>query len=363
MNADDGFLAQLRAENARLIAEIDRLRAAGSPELIDVGYYSYTHRLDTAAEYKDRLDDLQTRIKTAIKDGNAISAAEGFIYNNSLAKGKKMVADLKKLMLRAFNAEAENCIRTVRANNLEATVNRLERAMTSIARSGAMMEMHITDTFFQLRVDELRLTVDHLMKLQEEREAERERRAELREQRRVEIELAAERERLEKQRAHYVNVLAALGSDSIDRSDIESKIIEVDKAIENNDYRSANIRAGYVYVISNLGAFGPDIVKIGMTRRLDPMDRVRELGDASVPFAFDVHALFFSDDAVGVEAELHQRFAEKRVNRINLRREFFNVTPSEVKVELERITGSLLEYSEDAPAEQYRLSQSSTAAP
>src|SRR6201999_1244228 len=100
-----------------------------------------------------------------------------------------------------------------------------------------------------------------------------------------------------------------------------------DSAIAANDFRIANIRAGYVYVISNIGAFGPNIVKIGMTRRLDPMDRVRELGDASVPFRYDVHALHFSEDAVGVEAELHRRFAHGRVNRINLRREYFYTTP------------------------------------
>lgn len=111
-----------------------------------------------------------------------------------------------------------------------------------------------------------------------------------------------------------------------------------------------------MYVISNLGAFGPNVVKIGMTRRLEPMDRVRELGDASVPFRFDVHALFFSEDAVGVEAELHRRFADKRVNRINVRREFFYATPLEVKKELAGIAGNLLEFVDEPEAEQYRLS-------
>lgn len=99
------------------------------------------------------------------------------------------------------------------------------------------------------------------------------------------------------------------------------------------------------------------MVKIGMTRRLDPMDRVRELGDASVPFAFDVHALFFSEDAVSVENQLHHYFAEKRVNKINLRREFFYATPAEVKEALKTIAGNLLEYTDEPEAEQFRLSQ------
>lgn len=114
---------------------------------------------------------------------------------------------------------------------------------------------------------------------------------------------------------------------------------------------------GYVYVISNVGSFGPNIVKIGLTRRLEPMDRVRELGDASVPFVFDVHALFFSDDAVSVEAELHRRFAHTRVNRVNLRREYFYATPAEVKSALIEIAGNLLEFNEHAEAEQYRASE------
>ena len=107
-------------------------------------------------------------------------------------------------------------------------------------------------------------------------------------------------------------------------------------------------------MISNIGAFGPNMVKIGMTRRLDPLDRVRELGDASVPFGFDVHALFFSEDAVGVEAELHRRFADRRVNKINLRREFFYATPAQVREQLADIAGNLLEFREEPEAEQYR---------
>ena len=141
------------------------------------------------------------------------------------------------------------------------------------------------------------------------------------------------------------------------RGGAEAKIAEIDGRIAENDYRTANIRAGYVYVICNIGALGPDIVKIGMTRRLEPRDRVRELGDASVPFPFDVHALFFSDDAVAVETELHRRFARNRVNRVNLRREYFYTTPAEVKIALAEIAGNLLEFNEHAEAEQYHVSE------
>ncbi|MFD0571553.1 GIY-YIG nuclease family protein [Kitasatospora gansuensis] len=110
-------------------------------------------------------------------------------------------------------------------------------------------------------------------------------------------------------------------------------------------------------MISNIGAFGEHMVKIGMTRRLEPMDRVNELGDASVPFRFDVHALIFSADAVGLERRLHQEFDASRVNRINLRREFFYVTPAEVRTALERFAGEhLLEFHEEADAPEWRAS-------
>src|SRR5699024_6916846 len=143
-------------------------------------------------------------------------------------------------------------------------------------------------------------------------------RARLREERRAEQELAAERERLDKERSHYENSLERLRSigSAEEVADLENRMAQIDEAIEQNDYRAANIRAGYVYVISNVGTFGPNVVKIGMTRRLDPMDRVRELGDASVPFPFDVHALFFSYDVVVVEAELFRVFAGQRLTRV-----------------------------------------------
>jgi hypothetical protein len=138
---------------------------------------------------------------------------------------------------------------------------------------------------------------------------------------------------------------------------LTEKLDGVDQAIADNDYRAANIRAGYVYVISNEGAFGKNMVKIGLTRRLEPLDRVRELGDASVPFPFDVHALYFSEDAVTLETELHHAFAEKRVNQVNERREFFFATPHEVRLVLADKVGNLLEFTEEPEATQFRQSR------
>jgi len=224
---------------------------------------------------------------------------------------------------------------------------------------GSMMEMRINPVYHQFRVQELELTSDFLMKVQEEKEAAREERERLREERKAAEELAAERERLDKERNHYANALEALkaSGDETGIAQLTKKLGDIDQAIAQNDYRIANIRAGYVYVISNAGAFGPDMVKIGMTRRLEPMDRVRELGDASVPFPFDVHALFFSDDAVALETDLHQVFASKRVNHVNLRREFYFASPAEVHAVLSERVGNLLEFTEEPEATQYRQSK------
>ena len=222
--------------------------------------------------------------------------------------------------------------------------------------------MRIQPSYVELRARELQLAVNHLKAKQLEKELEKERKAELREQAKAERELQAERERLEKEKQHYLNVLKTveeLGNEE-EAQKLKQQIIEIEHGINDVEKREANMRAGYVYVISNLGAFGPGMVKIGMTRRLDPMDRIRELGDASVPFNFDVHALFFSEDAVRVETDLHHRFADKRVNRVNLRREFFYATPTEVRDALRDIAGNLLEFTEEPEAEQYRLSQNSS---
>jgi hypothetical protein len=120
-------------------------------------------------------------------------------------------------------------------------------------------------------------------------------------------------------------------------------------------------RAGHVYVISNVGSFGPGVFKIGMPRRREPLDRVHELGDASVPFPFDVHAMIRCDDAPALEAALHQRFRSYRVNRVNPRKEFFRVGVEEIAAAVREHHGEV-EYRADAEALEYMNSQTATAA-
>jgi len=327
--------------------------------LQEVGIYRYHHPLENAEEYRTKLGDLQNRVKDFVVAGQAILASDMFTFNNSLAKGRKMTGEFSKLMLRAYNSEADNCVRSLRNANVVTAVKRLEASVVSIQKLGLMMEMRVNPEYHALRVEELQLTADFQMKVQQEKEEAREERERLREERKAEQELAAERERLDKERSHYANALAALratGDEDAIR-DLEGKILQVEESIAQNDFRIANIRAGYVYVISNIGAFGPNVVKIGMTRRLEPMERVRELSDASVPFPFDVHAIYFSDDAVSLENELHRAFADRRVNNVNERREFFFATPERVREILAEKLGSLLEYNDLPDANEYLQSK------
>lgn len=355
----------------RRIADLEAALAAvqrGGNELVelndqvvlqDVGIYRYHHPLEDAAAYRDRLAAINSRIDELVKGGQAVLAADLFTFDGSLAKGRRMVGELSRLMLRAYNAEADNCVRSLRSGNVSTAKKRLENAMKSIEKLGVIMEMRVNPDYHQVRVEELELTADYQMKVQEEKERAREERELLREQKKAEQELAAERERLEKEKAHYEGVLAALrakGDDSA-ANDLAGRLAEIEQAIEANDYRTANIRAGYIYVISNVGALGPNMVKIGMTRRLEPRDRVRELGDASVPFRYDTHALFFSDDAVTLENELHKAFAHRRVNFVNERREFFFATPVEVRALLMQKVGGLLEFTEVPEAAEFYQSR------
>lgn len=350
-------VATQRAEVTRLAAKL--IDARHHVAVQELGLYDFEHPAEESATLANDLAALRLTTKQMVAQGNATVATENFTFNNSAAKGRKFVKDMSKTMLSAYNAEAENCIKTVRAGGLDTARERLTRVVDRVEKNGSMIDLHITPRYHKLRLDELSLAARHLEAVKAAKEAERERRAELREQKKVEEELRRERQRLQKERDHYLNALAALQArgDVAGAEALQVKLADVDKALDDVDYRAANIRAGYVYVISNIGAFGERMVKIGMTRRLDPMDRIRELGDASVPFRFDVHALFFSDDAVDIETMLHREFAELRVNRMNPRREFFYATPAQVLEALREHNIAVVEFRTDSDAEEFRLSK------
>lgn len=273
---------------------------------------------------------------------------------------------MQKLLLRAFNAECDDAIEHVRFNNYESCEKKIEASCDAISQLGSMMQIAITPAYARLKQQELKLMYEYQLKKQEEKDAQRAAREQLREEAKLAKEIEEARKKLEKEQTHYSKALEAINAQLAaaaegDRAAIEAKKAElmtqlekIDQEFKDVDYREANQKAGYVYIISNIGAFGEDVYKIGMTRRLEPLDQIDELGDASVPFDFDVHAMIFTNDAPGLEAALHQAFADRKLNYINTRREFFHVTLDEIKQVVKKNFDKTVEFVDIAPAEQYR---------
>lgn len=332
----------------------------------DYGLYKPTYKFANSDLYKERLKDVRSKQKGMIKEGKACTGNMNWSVNGSKAQGNKMVKDMQKLLLRAFNVECDDIVDNVTVSNFQKAKDRIKSSCDQISKLGAIMSISITTGYVNLKVEELCLALDFAQKKQEEKDRIREERERQREEAKAQKEIAETRKKLEKEQAHYMNALSAINEqiaknpDDPDllskKKELEHNINDTNKAIADVDYREANKRAGYVYVISNIGAFGENVYKIGMTRRLDPMDRVNELGDASVPFNFDVHALIFTEDAPGLEAALHNAFESKKVNKINPRREFFKVSLDEIKQVVRNNYDKTVEWIDAPEAEQYRQS-------
>jgi len=281
--------------------------------------------------------------------------------NGSRSQGAKMVKDFSTLMLRAYNAEADNCVRTVRPHSRQTSVDRLGKVAQSIARLGKTMHIRIDDRYHELRCAEINLTADYRAKVEEEKEEARALREQMREEAAAAKDFERAQAKWDKEQTHVetaLNALTSRGDGATEAAEqLRARLREIEVGRAEVEALAANARGGHVYIISNIGAFGDGIVKIGMTRRLDPLDRIRELGDASVPFRFDIHALVQNHDAVGLERELHTRFADRRLNQVNLRREFFRVTPAEVLTALQEIpNANVVEFTETPEAAEWRAS-------
>ncbi|MGB7449186.1 MAG: DUF4041 domain-containing protein [Ornithinimicrobium sp.] len=344
----------------RQATELDQQLIVNRDRLVleEVGLFDFEHTAESSAVLATELEALRSEIRQTNKIGAAITATANLTFSNSASKGKTFVNQMSRIMLRAYNAEAENAVKTVKAGNLASAQKRLSTAREQIAKQGQMIDLSVTDRYHWLRLKELELAARHQQAKAADREKERERRTELREQKALEAEIKREKERLDKERNHYLNSIQRMrdSGDADGAAALQGELDRIDAEIAEADYRAANIRAGFVYVISNIGAFGEGVVKIGMTRRLEPEDRIRELSDASVPFNFDVHALFFSEDAVTIEATLHREFAAQRLNKVNHRREFFRAHPQQVLEALTEHKVSVLEFNTHAAADDYRMS-------
>lgn len=334
----------------------------------DFGLYEPRYSFINADAYKAELTNIRNKQKAMIKDGSAVSGSIDWQVNGSSAQGRKMIKDMQKLLLRAFNSECDEIINKVKYNNYDTSVKKMERSFNAIAKLGITMSISITSNYYDLKIQELQLALEYQIQKQREKEEKAELRAQQREEARLQKELKEQRKNIDKERKHYEQALSNINKQISSSSDenieelnkkkeeIIQSLSDIDTKIKDIDYREANQKAGYVYIISNIGSFGEGIYKIGMTRRLNPQERVDELGDASVPFKFDVHAMIFSEDAPALEAKLHRAFEDRKLNLVNQRREFFKVSLEEIKEVVKNNFDKTVEFIEVPDADQYRIS-------
>lgn len=337
--------------------------------LQEFGMYSPIYDFASSEMYKDRLDAIRIEQKNMILFKTAATCSTSWTVNGSEAQGRVMTNQNIKQILRCFNDECDMLISKVKFNNIAAFIEKIRKSYDALNRMNTKNAVSISHEYLELKIQELQLAYEYVVKKQEEKEEQRRIREQMREEVRLQKEIEEARKDIEKEQKHYINALLKLNKQIDSSSELEKEVLlgkkaeiekhlsDLDLAIKDIDYREANKRAGYVYIISNIGSFGENIYKIGMTRRLDPMERVDELGDASVPFKFDVHAMIFSDDAPALETALHHAFEKKKVNMINGRREFFNVTLEEIEDVVKANYDKTVEFIKIPQAEQYRESQ------
>ncbi len=367
-------MQQLERQKARLHQEIDVKQKEvvildDQILLQSFGFYAPKHDLANAEEYKIRLDQVRQNQMILIKTGRAIDCPTNWTVNNSRMEGERMVNDFSKIILRAFNNECDVSIASVKFNNVHVIMNKITKAWEALNKLGRRMSIMITSEYFRLKHEELEIYYEYQVKKQEEKEEQRLYREQLREEAKLAKELEEVRLKLAKEEQHFTTAIAAVtarlsaATNDTERmalerelEQIQARLDELEQNKQAIEERAHSTRAGYVYIISNIGAFGDNVYKIGVTRRLNPQERIDELGDASVPFKFDIHALIFSDDAPALENALHKAFEHRRLNMINRRREFFRVNLHEIEQVVKTNFSKPVEFIELPEAAQHRQS-------
>ena len=282
-----------------------------------------------------------------------------------------------QLMVLALRAELQNILTQLKYEKLDDAIEKV-KAMTAkylvIAGDGNQNIVSTLTKFIgqieYLFINAVKIEYNYYVKKEQARQEQ----LAIREQMKIEAQerkaLEAEKKRVEREESKYQEEIDRIQTQLSTAADAEAdalrkRILVLQDQLSQVVIKKEEIanlqngKAGNVYVISNLGSFGEDVFKIGMTRRLDPQDRVNELGSASVPFKFDVHCFIFSEDAVGLEAKLHERLIAQRLNKVNLRKEFFKVSLDDLEALVQEIDPTA-EFTRTMAAEEYRQSLSST---
>lgn len=347
-NADQPAASDLDADYKDKLAVYERLRreiAIYDEKLsfIELGVYEPHFDFDDSERFKDEITRSRAKQKEMVASKGSCNYPTNMTLEGSLSKGRAMMNRQMRLTMRAFNNECEAAISNTRWNNVNAMERRILNAAKQINSANQSLGMTITDEYVALKLEELYLTHEY----REQQKAEKNERAERARQEREEKALVRAAERAEQEEARRRKALEQARAEAEAGSatdELLQRIAGLEQELETAKAETERARSmaektksGYVYVISNVGAFGEDVIKIGLTRRLDPEDRVRELGDASVPFSFDTHAMIYSDEAPALEAALHKEFDDRRVNIANLRKEFFRISLDEVEKAVRRL--------------------------
>ncbi|MGU8428182.1 DUF4041 domain-containing protein [Clostridium perfringens] len=336
----------------------------------EFGLYKPIYDFESSEKYKQAIDNLRVVQKEMIKNKSAVIYSNNWTVDGSKAKGRKMTNDNIKQIIMAFNIECDNLIAKVKYNNIQSIQKRIEKTFERLNKLNESNQVRLTSKYLECKLSELKLVHEYQVKKQEEKEEQKRIREELREEAKLKKELEEAKKNTLKDITHFENALSKLNEQlksnnlsdeeiknlQLKKEELEKNIDNLNLSLKDIDYRQENQRAGYVYIISNIGAFGKDVYKIGMTRRLEPMERIDELGDASVPFNFDVHAMIFADDAPKLENALHKAFENKKLNMVNQRREFFNVTLEEIEKVVKENFDKTVEFKKEPEAEQFRQS-------
>jgi tetratricopeptide (TPR) repeat protein len=356
-------LAENKAALEALRKELSILEE--STELQSYGVYKPHYDFGTSEEFRAKLDEVADQEKKLIAAEGAVVCPKEWTVQGSRAEGRKMVKQQGKLMLRAFNGECDAAIAKARWNNITVMEMRIQKAHEAINKLGTVQDITITKAYFDLKMRELRLTYELQLKLHAEREEQRRIQEQMREEEKArrEFERAvreAERdeEALRKAMLKAEQMIAEATAEQRDK--YEAQLTELNQKLKEAEERSQRAKSmaeqtkrGHVYIISNIGSFGENVYKIGLTRRLDPFDRVSELGDSSVPFEFDVHAMIYSEDAPALETRLHNHFLMTQMNKVNYRKEFFKVDLAHIREEVTKL-GVDAKWTLAAEAREYR---------
>lgn len=312
----------------------------------------------TSEECKNKLVLKKSEEQELIKSNEYVTV--------SSSASKKEINNHVKQIIRCFNAECDNILTNISVKNIDTMRNKINKSYESLNKIFLIDGVQLSRKSLEYKLEELNLVYSYELKKEQERELQKSIKEQMIEEEKVRREIEKQKSKLEKDQKQVSNEITKLMSylqktnndtekqlyvDKINT--LEEKLKQLEKDKETVLEREANARAGFVYVISNIGSFGEDIYKIGMTRRLEPLDRIKELSSASVPFAFDVHAMIFSDNAPALENTLHKHFDRRRVNRVNVRKEFFNVSIDEIETVVKENYNNTVEFTRIPVATEY----------